>query len=75
MGAVRPVVSVSWKASLPTNSVGTCPVSATIGSESMSASAMPVARLVAPGPEVAKQTPGVPETMPKASAAWAAACS
>jgi hypothetical protein len=64
IGAVTPVVSVSWKASLPTRSVETCPVSATRGSESMSASAMPVTRFVAPGPEVARQTPGSPVTWP-----------
>ncbi len=40
--------------------VGTWPVMATIGMESMYAVAMPVTRFVAPGPEVAKQTPTLP---------------
>ena len=37
--------------------LGTCPVIATIGTESMCASAIGVTRLVAPGPLVAIQTP------------------
>ena len=36
---------------------GTCPVMATTGDESICAVARPVTRLVAPGPEVATQTP------------------
>ena len=36
---------------------GTCPVMATMGTESSSASASPVTRFVAPGPLVAMQTP------------------
>ena len=39
---------------------GTWPVMATMGTESIMAPAMPVARLVAPGPEVAVQTPTLP---------------
>ena len=39
---------------------GTWPVMATIGDESIIAVAMPVARLVAPGPEVAITTPTLP---------------
>ena len=38
----------------------TCPVIATSGTESMCASAIGVTRLVAPGPEVAMQTPTLP---------------
>ena len=38
----------------------TCPVMATIGTESMWASAIGVTRLVAPGPEVAMHTPTFP---------------
>jgi len=34
----------------------------TIGTESIHAFAMPVTRFVAPGPDVAQQTPGLPET-------------
>ena len=37
--------------------VDTWPVMATTGTESLIASAKPVIRLVAPGPEVAKHTP------------------
>ncbi|EKE14003.1 MAG: hypothetical protein ACD_12C00719G0002 [uncultured bacterium] len=58
-----PITSVSWKASLPRNSAATCPVIQTIGTESIIASAIPVTRLVAPGPEVTKQTPGLPVTL------------
>ena len=45
-----PNVSASWKASVPISFVETCPVSATIGIESIIASTKPVTRLVAPGP-------------------------
>ena len=41
----------------------TWPVMATMGTESMCASAMAVTRLVAPGPEVAMHTPTSPVTM------------
>ena len=40
--------------------VGTCPVKITIGMESQYAVAMPVTVLVAPGPDVAMQTPTLP---------------
>ena len=59
-GRVIPTVSASWKASLPIRKVGTCPVSTTIGIESISASVMPVTAFVAPGPEVTSTTPGLP---------------
>ena len=39
---------------------GTLPVMQTIGAESIMALAIPVIRLVAPGPEVAMQTPTRP---------------
>ena len=55
-----PKVSASWKASLPMSLVETWPVMATIGMESIMASTRPVVRLVAPGPEVAQQTPTLP---------------
>ncbi len=42
--------------------VETWPVMATIGTESRKALAIPVTRLVAPGPEVAMHTPGRPDT-------------
>jgi hypothetical protein len=60
MGRVMPVTSVSWKASDPTSFEGTCPVMNTVGTESIMAVAMPVVRLVAPGPEVATATPTRP---------------
>jgi len=39
----------------------TCPVMQTIGTESICAVAIPVTRFVAPGPDVAKTTPTLPE--------------
>jgi len=55
-----PKKSVSWNPPLPIIACGTWPVMATSGIESMYASAMPVTRLVAPGPLVAMQTPALP---------------
>ncbi len=43
------------------NGDATCPVTHTIGIESSIAVAIPVTRLVAPGPDVATQTPTRPE--------------
>ena len=60
IGRVTPVTSVSWNASVPMAGLGTCPVIATRGTESIWAEAMPVTRLVAPGPDVAIQTPTLP---------------
>ena len=57
IGIVMPRMSASWKASVPMAGPATWPVMATIGTESMCASAIGVTRLVAPGPEVAMQTP------------------
>ena len=56
-GLATPIISVSWNASFPIITNGTCPVTAIIGEESAYAVAIPVIRLVAPGPDVAKQTP------------------
>ena len=53
-------MSHSWKASVPMAARATCPVMATRGMLSALAPMMPVMRLVAPGPEVATQTPGLP---------------
>lgn len=64
IGMVMPTMSASWKASVPIALDATWPVIATSGTESMCASAIGVTRLVAPGPEVAMQTP----TLPVASA-------
>jgi hypothetical protein len=54
------VTSASWKPSVPISSLRTWPVIATIGIESICESRMPVTRFVAPGPEVAMQTPTRP---------------
>ena len=61
IGSVTPVTSVSWNASLPSSVDGTWPVMQTIGTESIIAVAMPVTRLVAPGPLVASATPTLPD--------------
>ncbi len=60
IGMVMPQMSASWKASVPMDLEATWPVMATIGTESMWASAIGVTRLVAPGPEVAMHTPTRP---------------
>ena len=57
---VTPVISTSWKESRPSDPVPTLPVMATMGTLSMNAVAIPVTRLVAPGPEVAMTTPVLP---------------
>ena len=59
---VIPRISASWNASVPIAADGTWPVIATIGTESIEASISGVTRLVAPGPDVAIQTPARPET-------------
>ena len=61
IGIVIPVMSHSWKASVPISIVRTCPVMQTSGVESIHASAIGVTRFVAPGPEVAMATPTRPE--------------
>ncbi len=60
IGSVMPMVSASWKPSVPSSSVRTWPVMKTTGTESIIASAIGVTRLVAPGPEVASATPTLP---------------
>ena len=60
IGRVMPLMSISWKASLPINAEGTLPVIATMGIESSWAVAMPVTRFVAPGPDVPMHTPTLP---------------
>ena len=59
---VMPVMSASWKASVPMDGVATCPVMHTMGTESMYASARGVTTLVPPGPLVTMATPGRPVT-------------
>ena len=60
IGMVMPVMSASWNASVPISARLCWPVIATTGIESMWASAIGVTRLVAPGPDVAMQTPTLP---------------
>ena len=74
-GIVMPRMSASWKASVPIAWLGTWPVIATIGTESMCASASGVTRLVAPGPDVAMQTPTLPVAWAYPVAACPAPCS
>ncbi len=57
---VMPTLSASWKASLPIRCVGTWPVNATMGIESIMASCSAVTRLVQAGPDVTRQTPTFP---------------
>ena len=59
-GIVMPIVSASWKPSVPSSSVRTWPVMKTTGTESIIASHIGVIRFVAPGPLVAKATPTLP---------------
>ena len=59
-GIVMPIVSASWKPSVPSRSVRTWPVMNTTGTESIIASQIGVIRLVAPGPLVANATPTLP---------------
>ena len=60
IGMVTPAMSISWKLSRPKRLTATLHVIATIGTESIYAVAIPVTRLVAPGPEVAIHTPTFP---------------
>ena len=57
-----PRISASWNASVPIAADGTWPVMATSGTESIAASMSGVTRFVAPGPDVAIQTPALPVT-------------
>src|SRR5919107_2140975 len=75
MGRVMPWMSASWKASVPIAGRATWPVIATTGTESMYASAIGVTRFVAPGPDVAMQTPTLPVAWAYPVAACPAPCS
>jgi hypothetical protein len=68
-------MSTSWWDSLWSLSDPVWPVMATIGARSRNASAIPVTRLVAPGPSVAIATAGRPVRRPWTSAMNAAPCS
>ena len=74
-GALTDMTSVSWNASEPSRDDGTWPVMHTTGVLSIFASAIPVSMLVAPGPEVAMQTPVFPDARAYPSAAWIDPCS
>ena len=60
---------------VPSSGDGTWPAITTIGVLSISASAIPVMVLVAPGPEVTTVTPTFPETRAYPCAACVAPCS
>ena len=60
IGAVIPMTSASWNAFVPRSAVRTWPVTNTVGTESICASAIGVTRLVAPGPLVTNATPTRP---------------
>ncbi len=60
IGIVMPIMSASWKPSVPSSSVRTCPVMNTQGTESIIASVIGVMRFVAPGPLVPNATPTLP---------------
>ena len=63
IGIVMPVMSHSWKASVPISVERTWPVMQTSGVESIHASAIGVTRFVAPGPDVAIATPTRPDAL------------
>ena len=69
IGIVIPLMSTSWKESLPSAGRLTLQVIATIGTLSIYAVAIPVTRLVDPGPDVAMQTPTLPVDLAYPSAA------
>ncbi len=69
IGMVMPNVSASWKPSVPSRSVRTWPVKNTTGTESIIASVSGVTMFVAPGPDVAKHTPTLPDALAYPSAA------
>ncbi len=75
MPIVTPVMSHSWKASVPMAGVATWPEMTISGVESMYALASGVTMLVAPGPLVTMATPGLPVTMAYPSAMCPAPCS
>ena len=72
---VTPVMSHSWKASVPMEEVATWPEITTSGVESMYAFDSGVTTLVAPGPLVTMATPARPVTIAYPSAMWPAPCS
>jgi len=71
----RPAASMDWCVCLIRWSRGTAPQIATTGSCSVVAVTSPVAKLLVPGPDVTRTTPGVPVNRPIAAAMNAAFCS
>ena len=65
-------MSTAWNASRPSCAFTFCPVMARMGMESTWAVYSPVTKLLAPGPEVAAQTPTVPIARAYPSAMWIA---
>jgi hypothetical protein len=69
---VRPIPDESWNAPRPSSAAGACPTSASTGTDSAYASAIPTARFIIPPPEVAAQMPSVRWTRARQSAMNAA---
>ena len=67
--------SISWKASMPSDTRGLDPPMAISGEASIKALATPVSMLIVPGPDEAMQTPGFLVRRVHAWAIIAAACS
>ena len=67
--------SISWKASMPSDTRGLDPPMAISGEASIRALATPVSMLIVPGPDEAMQTPGFLVRRVHAWAIIAAACS
>lgn len=63
-----PNMSASWNASLPMAQVATWPQKTTRGAPSQRAFCMGVMTFVAPGPDVTRTTPGLPEALAYPSA-------
>lgn len=74
-GANSAVSGRYWKSPSGSPSSGRCALIAIIGQRPRCACATPVIRLVAPGPRVEKQTPGLPVSRPSVAARNAATCS
>ena len=70
-----PVLSASWKASVPMRFMLTWPAMTTSGTPSIIAVARPVTVLVAPGPEVTMAQPTRPVARAYPSAMWMPPCS
>jgi hypothetical protein len=74
-GAMVETMSTTWNRACLLLKIPFWPVIITIGMAPSSAKAAPVVRFSAPGPRVARQTPGLPVSRPCVAAIKAAACS